>query len=56
MGTWVFHIMHHSSDVAGEDLQAGDKSTAHEASTVERAVHCVQHICCMRPAPQTIMS
>ncbi len=49
----MFHIMHHRSNVAGKNLQAADKTPAHQASTVERAVHCVQHIRCMRSAFQS---
>ena len=48
----MFHVMHDGSDVAGKDFQAADKSAAHQASTIECAVHGVQDVCCMRPAPK----
>ncbi len=48
--TRVLHVVHDSCDVAGQRLKAAHKAGCHHAAPVQRAVHCVQHICCVFPA------
>lgn len=47
----MLDIVHHSCDVARKALQAADKAAGDKAAAVQRAVHGVQDIRCMRPVP-----
>ena len=49
--TWMLDIVHQGCNVACKALQAADKAAGDEAAAVQRAVHGVQDIRCMRPTP-----